>query len=345
MSTDTRTRTTSTGITPSSRGATLARGILPYAIPIVVGGLAIALADSLGRGVVNQGTELFLLALLAIAWNLVGGYGGQFSLGHQVFVGVGAYTLVVILSSADLPLPLVLIIAGALSAVTGVVLGYPMLRLRGPYFAIGTLGIALAVTAWMLNWPFTKASQAYPLPISSSLGFTELFQLSALVLVLGLIVITYLVNSPLGLRLVALRDDEFGAQGLGVRRVRTMLPIWAISGFMTGIVGALFAMQQGSVTPASAFSIRFALDAIVICVVGGMGTLYGPLLGAVIVFALRQYTADFAEWATLFEALIVVLIVRLIPGGVWGILATLFRSLGRRLRRGRQGPQPVAANS
>lgn len=333
MSFDTTTRPARTVGAPPSRTRTLVtRGVLPYAIPVVLGGLAIALADSLSRSVVNQGTELFLLALLAIAWNVVGGYGGQFSLGHQVFVGIGAYTLVVVLSTTALPLPLVLIAAGALSALTGVVLGYPMLRLRGPYFAIGTLGIALAVTAWMMNWPFTKASQAYPLPMRSALGFAELFQLSALLLTLGLIAVTLLVSSPLGLRLVALRDDEFGAQGLGVRRVRTMLPVWALSGFMTGIVGALFALQQGSVTPSSAFSMSFALDAIVICVVGGLGTLYGPLIGAVLVFALRQYTADFAEWAMLVEALIVVLIVRLVPGGLWGVIRDLVLGVRRRIR-------------
>jgi branched-chain amino acid transport system permease protein len=317
------------GIGPARR-----RSLVPaarYLVPLVLGIAAILLADALGRSIANQGTELLLLALLALSWNVIGGYGGLFSLGHQVFVGVGGYALIVILSYTDLPLPVVLIAAALLSAVTGVVLGYPMLRLRGPYFAIGTLGVALAVLAWMLNWPFTKASQSYPLPMSDSLGFTELFQLTIVIAVLALLAITALVSSPLGLRLVALRDDESGAASLGVRRVRTLLPVWAVSGFLAGLVGALFALQQGSLTPASAFSIQFVLDAIVVCVIGGVGTLYGPLLGAVVVFALRQYTADFGEWAMLIEALVVILVVRLAPEGLWGILSRMIRAV----RRGR----------
>lgn len=307
--------------------------VLRYAVPLVAGAAAVIGAGALGRSGANQGTELLLLALLALSWNIIGGYGGQFSLGHQVFVGVGAYALVVQLSSSPVPLPVALLLAAVLSALTGVILGYPMLRLRGPYFAIGTLGVALAVLAWMLNWPFTRASQAYALPMSSSLGFVELFQLTVAITTAALLVITALVASPLGLRLVALRDDEYGAASLGVRRVRTLLPVWALSGFLAGLVGGLFALQQGSVTPASAFSLQFVLDAIIVCVIGGMGTLYGPLLGAVVVFAVRQYTTDFGEWATVIEALVVVLVVRLAPQGLWGLLAAAARALHRRLAR------------
>lgn len=328
--------TTTTPVPSDRAGASARRSmavtVARYVIPLAVGAVALFSAGEWGRSFVNQGTELLLLALLALSWNVVGGYGGQFSLGHQVFVGVGGYTVVVVATYAELPLPLVLLIAGALSAVTGVILGYPMLRLRGPYFAIGTLGVGLAVLAWMMNWQFTKASQAYPLPMSSALGFTELFQYTVVIATLSLVAITALVSSPLGLRLVALRDDEYGAASLGVRRVRTLMPVWAISGFIAGLVGALFALQQGSLTPTSAFSIQFVLDAIVVCVVGGLGTLYGPLLGAVIVFGIRQYTSDFAEWAMLFEAILVILIVRLIPGGLWGVLRAAYDALLRRVR-------------
>lgn len=302
-------------------------GILRYAVPLVAGLVLVLAAGGLERSLLNQGTSLLLLALVAMAWNVIGGFGGLFSLGHSVFIGVGGYTLVVLLDHTDLPFAVVLVASGVLAAATGVVLGYPMLRLRGPYFAIGTLGVALAVTSWMLSWPFTKASQGYAVPPADSLRLAELFQLTVGIATAALLAVTALAGSPLGLRLVALRDDEFGARGLGVRRVRTMLPVWALSGFIAGLTGALVALQEGNLTPISSFSLRFVLDAIVICVIGGIGTLYGPLLGALLVFVMRQITADFADWAMLIEAFWLVVVIRLVPGGLCGIL-TRFRTAG-----------------
>jgi len=329
--------------TVTNRGrAAVAGTFLQYGLPAALALVFVLLAGGLQRSFLNYGTELLILALIAMAWNLIGGFGGQFSLGHSVFVGIGGYTVAVLFDETGLPFPVVLLAAGVLSALAGVILGYPMLRLRGPYFAIGTLGIALAVTSWMLNWSFTKASQAYSLPARDMLRLPQQFQLAVVLAAAVLIIVTAIVKSPLGLRLVALRDDERGAASLGVRRVRTLLPVWAVSGFITGLTGALVAFQQGSLTPAFAFNPSWVLDAIVICVVGGSGTLYGPLVGAVLVFVLRQWTTDFSDWATLIEAVVVLLVVRLVPGGVWGVCESAVAAIRRRVRRG--PPDRVASN-
>ncbi|WP_448809762.1 branched-chain amino acid ABC transporter permease [Agromyces bauzanensis] len=313
------------------------RRSLRYTAPILVAVVLFVAADSLGLALANQLSSLLLLAALAMAWNIVSGFGGQFSLAHSIFVGVGGYTAAVLLDYFDLPLILVFLLAGGVSAVGGVVLAYPMLRLRGPYFAIGTLGLALAVMGWMLNWEFTRASQGYPIPAGDMVDLTTLFRIAVTLALLTLVATLVVMDVPLGLRLLALRDNEDGAASLGVRRLRTLVPAWALSAFLTGAMGAVVALQNGHLTPNSAFSIQYTLDAVVICVIGGLGTVYGPVIGAVIVFSLRQYTADFAGWATLIEAVVVILVVRLMPDGAVGLLDRL-----RGVIRARRGARPAS---
>ncbi|MET1043865.1 MAG: branched-chain amino acid ABC transporter permease, partial [Microbacteriaceae bacterium] len=313
-----------------SRPAIAPRSIAGYALALVVAAVAFISADGLKLGTVNDLTSLLLLLILAMAWNLVGGFAGQFSLGHAIFVGVGGYATAVLLTYLDLPLFVVIGAAGVISAVVGVLLAYPLLRLRGPYLAIGSLGMALAALGWMLNWDFTKASQAYPLPSSDLVDLVSLFRITVVVALVAVLSIVALVRSPLGLRLVALRDDELGAASLGVRRVRTLIPVWALSGFLTGLMGALYAMQKGNLTPTSALSVQFTLDAAIICVIGGLGTLSGPVVGAIAVFYLRQYSADFADWSLLIEAIIVILVVRFAPGGIVGGVTRLLATLRRK---------------
>lgn len=304
-----------------------------FAAPVIIGIIGLVLADNVKLGLVNEWTSLLLLMILAMAWNLVAGFGGQFSLGHSIFVGVGGYATAVILTYFDLPLLVVILLASLISAVIGVLLAFPLLRLRGPYLSIGSLGMALAATGFMLNWDFTKASQSYPLPSSALVDLAELFKITVVVAVIALLIIIGLVRSPLGLRLVALRDDENGAASLGVYRLRTLVPVWALSGLLTGVMGSLTAMQNGNLTPVSAFSLQFVLDAAIICVIGGLGTLSGPLLGAVLVFYLRQYSADFADWSILIEAVVVILVVRFFPGGIVGLASRAITNVRIRLDR------------
>lgn len=314
----------------SSRLLSLLRSqtTLSIAAVLVAGCVALALSDSLTLGMANQVTSLLLLVCLASAWNLIGGIGGQFSLGHSIFVGIGAYATAVMLRQLDTPLILTIVMAGAVSALIGVLLAYPLLRLRGPYLAVGSLGMALAAYGWMINWDFTKASSSYTMPESGLVDIQTLYLMAVVLAVVAVVAVIVLVKSPLGLRLVALRDDEAGASSLGVRRVRTLIPVWALSGMLTGLMGALYGLQRGNLTVDSAFSIQFSLDAAIICVIGGLGTLSGPIVGALIVYYLRFYSADFSNWSLLIEAVVVVVVVRFIPGGLVGLMSRLL-ALGR----------------
>ena len=306
------------------------KNVLRYGIPVVLAVILYFTAFSVDRSTANDFTGLFLLMTLAMAWNLVGGFGGQFSLGHSIFVGVGSYATAVILTTLGWPLLPTMLIAAALSAFIGLLLAYPLLRLRGPYLAVGSLGIAVASYGWMINWNFTKASQAYAVPPLGQISLHETYQFSIILLLITTVSIVALVRSPLGLRLVALRDDEAGAASIGVKRVRTLLPVWALSGLLTGAMGAVYALQSGSLTVDATFNIQFSLDAAIVCVIGGLGTLTGPVIGAFIVYYLRKYSADFSNFALLIEAVFLVVVVRFFPSGLVGLATKGYRALAKR---------------
>ena len=300
----------------SARSKTL----LSFGVPVIIAIGLFFTASFVDRSLQNDFISLFLLMTLAMAWNLVGGFGGQFSLGHSIFVGVGSYATAVILTTLGLPLILTMVIAAVMSAVIGLLLAYPLLRLRGPYLAVGSLGMAVAAYGWMINWNFTKASQAYPMPLAGQVDYTTMYQMAIVLLLVTVVSIIALVRSPLGLRLVALRDNEQGAASVGVKRVRTLLPVWALSGLLTGAMGAVYAVQAGSLTVDASFNIQFSLDAAIICVIGGLGTLSGPLIGAIIIYYLRKNSQDFSNLALLIEALVLVIVVRFFPSGIVGLV-------------------------
>ncbi len=301
-----------------------------YGTAVVVAAVLYLTASSLDRGQQNDLTSLFLLMTLALAWNLVGGYGGQFSLGHSIFVGVGSYATAVILTLLGWPLIPTMIIAAVMSALIGLLLAYPLLRLRGPYLAVGSLGMAVAAYGWMINWDFTKASQAYAMPKEAQVDFATMYQFATVLLLIAIVSIVALVRSPLGLRLVALRDNELGAASIGVKRVRTLLPVWALSGLLTGAMGAVYAVQQGTLTVDGTFNIQFSLDAAIICVIGGLGTLSGPFIGAIIIYFLRKYSAEYQNYALLIEAVVLVIVVRFFPAGIVGLISKGFRAIVHR---------------
>lgn len=314
--------------------STRVKNILRFGVPVVLAVILFFTAYDVDRSTANDFTSLFLLMTLAMAWNLVGGFGGQFSLGHSIFVGVGSYATAVILTTVGWPLIPTMLIAAAMSAVIGLLLAYPLLRLRGPYLAVGSLGIAVASYGWMINWNFTKASQAYAVPPPGQVSLQETYQFAIVLLLIATISVVALVRSPLGLRLVALRDDEAGAASIGVKRVRTLLPVWALSGLLTGAMGAVYALQSGSLTVDATFNIQFSLDAAIVCVIGGLGTLTGPVVGAFIVYYLRKYSADFSNYALLIEAVFLVIVVRFFPAGLVGLATKGLQAVTKRRSAG-----------
>ena len=307
--------------------------VYPAVLAVVLAGLLWQLGSGFTLGVQNQLTSLFILMVVAVAWNLIGGFGGQFSLGHSIFVGIGAYSSAIILTYWHWPLLPTLLVAAVIASVIGVVIAFPLLRLRGPYLAIGSLGMTLATYGWMINWDFTKQSSSYAMPMEALLDVSGLYNASVLLVLAAVLTALLMVRSPIGKKLIALRDDEAGATSLGVRRIRTLIPFWAVSGFLTGLAGVFFALQQGQITVDAAFDTSFSLDSIIISVIGGAGTLAGPIIGSIVIYYVRYFAKDYSDWAIVIEAIVVILVVRFAPRGIMGILYYIRSALERWLEK------------
>jgi branched-chain amino acid transport system permease protein len=296
----------------------------------------------LSLGNVTLAITLFNLMAMAQAWNLIGGYGGQFSLGHGLFVAAGGYTTVLVLVHTGLPLGVTVLIAGALTAGIGALAAMPLLRLRGVYFSVGTLGVMIAAQNWVINWKWAGQTRGVLLPSRGTLGFNTQYYMAVALLVGTTAIVALAVRSRWGLRLMAVRDDESAAQELGVNGFRVKLVALATSAFLVGLCGALNAFQQLTLEPYSAFNIVWAIDMILACVIGGLATIPGPLIGAALIFELQQQLQGYQSLTALIEGAVLLAVIRFAPGGIWGLLRLLPDSFdGRRRRRDVRRAQDV----
>jgi branched-chain amino acid transport system permease protein len=263
---------------------------------------------------------LFTYITMAQAWNLIGGYGGQFSLGHAMFVGIGSYATALLLVHSSLPLWVTVVLSGLFASGIAAIVAVPLLRLRGVYFAVGTLGIALAALSWMINWGYSGKTAGLNLPTDVFLSFNALYYAAGSLAVFTTACVVLVVKSPYGLRLQSVRDDEDAAAELGVNGFRIKLVAFTLSAFFVGVAGGLIAIQKLTLEPYSAFSLNYTINMIIMTVIGGMGTIVGPIIGAALIFELQQQLQYYQDWSTLITGLLLVAIIRIAPGGVWGLV-------------------------
>jgi branched-chain amino acid transport system permease protein len=282
-------------------------------------------------------TDLCVYVVLASMWNLLAGYTGLVSIGQQAFVGLGAYGLIVFANEFNRDIYVAVIPAGVVAAVIAIPLGFLAFRLRGAYFAIGTWVIAEVVRLVLKN----NTSDAIGGGRGTSLdvsGYEPADRISTTSLVAVLVAVAaiaavYLVlRSRLGLALQAVRDNESGARGLGTDVYRTRFTIWVIAAGFTGLAGAVFYLKQLNVQPDAAFSVgTWTAPIIVMVVFGGLGTIEGPIIGAVTYYLLRDWVQD-NEWLSEPSFLIVTGAVAIacalfLKGGIWGSLTQRFPRL------------------
>src|SRR6201989_175645 len=301
------------------------------------------------------GALVLLYAIAASAWNIVGGYAGQVSVGHVVFFGCGAYASMAAYSHFALP-PLVGIPVGIAAAVLiAAVIGVPTLRLSGHYFSMATIaGVELAhliVTivevldaAVGLSGP-TVPRTVFDLSFISSLPYYYLF-LAVLLVTLG--ITWWMTRSRMGFYLRAIKDSERAARSLGAPASRTKLYAYMLSAGLTSVAGALYAMMFGFVDPESGLGILISVKRLIMAALGGAGLLFGPLVGAAILVPLEEISNNWlggkgAGLTFVVYGAIIVLIARFQPGG---ILALLNRLWAKRATPSQEAaaPEPVPAS-
>lgn len=283
-------------------------------------------------------------SLLAQAWNLLGGFGGQFSFGHALFFGFGAYVQAIGQLQGGLNPWVALVLAGLTGALVGVLVGALSFRygLKGSYFALVTLAFAEVCRILALSVPFTGAGVGLMIPLRESAANLQFgsragyLYLMLVLVVVALLVTRWLQHSRFGAYLQAVRDNEDAARAIGVDPFRVKLGAIALSGGFMGLAGAFYVQVFQYIDPGLAFGPTTSVEALVAAIVGGMGTLWGPVLGAVVLHGLAEGTRNlFGQLPGLNMVIygaVLVLIVMFLPRGLMGGLTGLGRTLRDRLR-------------
>lgn len=286
-----------------------------------------------GRADLRLMGELFLYLALASLWNLMAGYAGLVSVGQQAYVGFGGYMLFALTMFGGLPPVAAIAVAGVLGAVIAFPVALLIFRLRGAYFAIGTWVIAEVFRLSFAQVSALGGGSGSSLPVgivkslaSSRSGREHLSYWLALGVAVLVVATVYLfLRSRKGLALSAIRDNELAAGSLGIDIWRTKFLVYIVTAALTSMVGALIFLQKLRISPDAAFSVNdWTAFVIFIVVIGGIGTVEGPIIGTLIFFALRETLADLGTVYLIVLGLVAIIVMLKAPKGVWGLVRARF---------------------
>ncbi|MFZ5847779.1 MAG: branched-chain amino acid ABC transporter permease [Actinomycetota bacterium] len=316
-------------LTDAARGAvTVRRAARSYRMTAGVMLLGVAVLAALPFLVFATVTDalvnLFVLVVLASMWNLLAGFGGLVSVGQQAYVGIGAYSVIAFADMGVLPY-LAVPLAALTAAVFAVPTSWLAFRLRGDYFAVGTWVIAEVYRLLVVRVDALGGGSGKSLTGLSDFDQAMRGALTywvALGLALGSVLVVYLLlRSRLGLSLMAVRDEETAANAVGINVGLAKRIVYLVSAAGCGAAGAVIVIASLSVNPDAIFDVQWSAYMIFIVVIGGIGYIEGPLLGAVVFFALQQTLADYGSWYLVLLGLIGILVAIRLPRGLWGLFS------------------------
>ena len=346
------------GVATRTRLSTLAA----LAAVLVLAGFAVLPLFS-GRGLAQSLFYVFTMLALAQYWNLLAGFAGLVSVGQQAYVGLGAYLLFALTSLAGIDPVLAILLSGCGALVIAIPTAFVVFRLRGTYFAIGTWVMAEVFRLTFAQVKSLGGGTGMSLPkevtnegalvrlIAELLGLRSAAARDvacywlALALAAGTTVFVYAVlRSRRGLALAAIRDSETAASSVGVDAFRVKVSVYLVAAFGTGLTGALIYFQKARISPDAAFALLdWTAYVLFIVVIGGIGTIEGPIVGVAVFYLLQDQLAAFGSWYLMLLGLIAILVMRFFPRGLWGSLAerydlSLFPIRRRLVMRGADDP-------
>ena len=283
----------------------------------------------LGKYTIFLLSLLAIYALVALGLNLLMGYTGQIAAGHAGFLALGAYFTAIIGEHLQwLPCPVILLLAGIFSGAIGFLLGIPILRLKGFYIAMATLAFGVVVSEIILQWSsLTGGDDGFSVPTARIAGFAfdsdfKLYYLIIPVTLIMTLLAKNLVNGYIGRAFIALRESEIAAQTIGIDLARYKTIAFAVSAFYTGVAGGLFAYLITYLSP-DAFTIELSVDFIAMIVIGGMGSILGSIIGAVILTGMQQILAGLLDLQIFIFGISLIVFMIFMPRGITGMLYDL----------------------
>ena len=268
--------------------------------------------------------EVMCFLVLAQMWNLLAGYGGLISVGQQAFVGMGGYGLFIFAQHLGVHPFWAVPLGGVLAAVVAAMTAKLMFRLKAGYFAVGTWVLSEVIRIAVSNLSMTGGGSGQSLTVMARMPrqFREsgTYWIACAVLIAASVSIIVLLRSRFGLALTAVRDSETAAESQGVNVAGLKFQVYVMSAFGTGLVGALYYLNTLRIAPTSAFDLNWVVAAIFIVVIGGIGTIEGPMIGVALFFGLRWLLADYGSWYWMTMGAIAVAVMVFAPRGLWGLI-------------------------
>jgi branched-chain amino acid transport system permease protein len=322
----------------------------------LIGLVLIPLPWIMGSSFHNMLIMMIFYAYLATAWNILGGFTGQLSLGHSLFFGMGAYASTIFSVYYGFSPWLGMLVGGVVAAIISVFIGLLSFHygLRGPYFTLASIAFSQAALTIVLNVDFLGAAAGYRIPLNTSptlLNFQFTSKIPYFFVGLGMLVtlllITYFIRrGRMGHYFVAIRDNEELAQGLGVSIIRYKCAATVISAFFTGIGGTFYAQYYLNIDPRDVLGIDLSIELALFSIVGGAGTLFGPMIGAFILTIIAELTRSFAGAAfsgahMMVYGLILMIVIIFIPNGIMGLDWGMLRRKHRLQQRSEHDPKQV----
>jgi branched-chain amino acid transport system permease protein len=292
--------------------------------------------------------EFIALLVLAQMWNLLAGYAGLVSIGQQAYLGLGGYALIVLADDLGANPFFAVPLAGMVAAAFALPTAALVFRFHGGYFAVATWAIAEVYRLLIANTTALGRGSGRTLkavfPLARETREVTTYLLAVAIGVAAIVAVYAFLRSRYGLGLMAIRDSEPGSETLGVDVFRTKLVVYVGVAFGTGVTGALIYLNLLRISPDAAFSINWTAYAIFIVVVGGLGSLEGPLIGTALFFLVRELLSDYGAWYMILLGSLAVGVMLAYPQGLWGIVAEQwglrFFQIGRRVRLDRD-PSPL----
>jgi branched-chain amino acid transport system permease protein len=291
----------------------------------------------------NALTTVFLLVTMASMWNLLAGYAGLVSFGQQAFLGVGAYTLLVAVRAGVNPFAAVPI-AALVSLAVAVPLSYGLFRTRGAYFAIATWVVAEAFRLLVITVPALGGGEGATLPptgLDPVLRTALTYWTALAVVTASLLGIWLLLRSRLGLDAAAVRDDEQAAVALGVGADLARRVPYLVSAAGFGAAGAVLFLANLRLEPLSIFNVNYSANAFFMALIGGVGTVEGPVVGALVFYGLQFFLADLGSWYLVLLGLLAIVVMLVAPEGLWGRFSrrtgVVLFPIGYRVRSRKEG--------
>lgn len=293
---------------------------IKYIILAVIAVVMIVLPFVASGYAISTITLILIYMAMGQMWNLMGGYAGMLSLGMQAFIGIGGYMLTILSINYGVNIYVAIIIGAVICALFGLAVSPAIFKMSGVYFAIGSWIIAEALQMFFSNWEWVGKAKDWGIKTVYGMSSTQLYFTALVIGVLAVLVVYRLLRSKTGLALMAIRDSASAAEVMGVELYKTKLKVYVITCFMTGLIGGVMFMQQGYINPSAGFSINWTIAMTFMVIIGGLGTMEGPIVGAILYVVIVQIMYNFPGMSMIVLGIIAIAVIMAAPDGIMGTL-------------------------